>query len=153
MKNTTSEIFRILFWSHPQAVAKISGSKDYPNIFGNVWFYSTSFGTIVVASVANLPTTSKGFFGFHIHENGECDGDFSSAGGHFNGDSHPMHIGDLPPLISANGNAFCAFLDDRFSVKDVIDKAVIIHLDADDFDSQPAGNSGKRIACGVVTKF
>lgn len=152
MKNSIEEIFKLFLSTRPNALAKIRGGKDYPNMFGEVKFYATPFGTLVFAFVQNLPQTETNFYGFHIHESGECDGDFFSSGGHYGGSIHPMHLGDMPPLMNANGNALSIFLDARISIKEIINKSIIIHLDPDDFTSQPAGNSGKRIACGIITK-
>lgn len=80
--------------------------------------------------------------------------DFADAGGHFNptGQKHPMHAGDLPQLLSAGGKAYLAVLTDRFSIRDVIGRSVIIHEQPDDFHTQPAGDSGARIGCGVIVK-
>ena len=58
----------------------------------------------------------------------------------------------MPPLIANNGYAIQAFLTDRFTVREILGKTVIIHDSADDFTSQPAGNAGARIACGVIRK-
>lgn len=134
------------------AVANVKGSAEYKDVKGVVEFYDFDGDTIVVAVVHNLPVTEKGFYGFHIHENGICYGDFSSAGGHYGCDTHPMHNGDMPVLLSSNGDVFTVFLTNRFLVSDVLGKPIIIHHDPDDFTSQPAGNSGKRIACGIIDK-
>ena len=58
----------------------------------------------------------------------------------------------MPPLFWNNGYAFQMFLTDRFTVKEIIGKTVIIHDNADDFTTQPSGNSGEKIACGVIEK-
>ena len=65
---------------------------------------------------------------------------------------HPKHAGDLPPLMGCQGNAYLAVKTDRFIVHDIIGKTVVIHSDPDDFHTQPAGNAGKKIACGVIRK-
>src|SRR5512138_3848122 len=105
-------------------------------------------------------------FGFHIHEKGDCSApDASSAGGHFNpanvahgmpeGDTH--HAGDMLNIKSdAQG---VAQVDTRAigatlhsgQPTDVLGKAVVVHEGPDDYTSQPSGNSGARIACGVIT--
>ena len=102
--------------------------------------------------------------GFHIHEKGDCSsGDGMSTGGHLNPDGKPHgppaaehHAGDLPALkADANGNA-----DVRMRVTgtvlgsgagDLAGKALIVHVAPDDYVTQPTGNSGARIACGVVS--
>lgn len=66
---------------------------------------------------------------------------------------HPHHAGDLPPLFGNNGFALCAFLTNRFSVDEVVGRTVIIHDRPDDFTTQPSGNSGMKIACGVIRRI
>lgn len=146
--------------SIPQAIADIKGSPDYPKITGKVRFYQTRSGMIVYADIRNLPGAEtpcqKRIFGFHIHSGSECTGDgmdfFSDALSHFNPDNcpHPYHAGDLPPLFGNQGTAVSVFLTDRFSFTDVIGKALIIHDAPDDFTTQPSGNSGTKIACGII---
>lgn len=100
--------------------------------------------------------------GFHVHANGSCASpDFSSAGGHFNPGGQPhgpqdgaRHAGDMPNLqADAQGK-----VDQKFVLKGaklqgdagLLGRAVIVHADPDDFKTQPTGNSGARIACGVI---
>ncbi len=149
--------------SRPQAAAEISGSDAYPGISGAVMLYQTDAGVIVYSAVRGLPGSSSPcggrVFGFHIHEGGECRGTadepFSAAMSHYNpnGCPHPYHAGDLPPLFGNDGFALSLFLTDRFAVSDVIGKAIIIHDSPDDFTTQPAGNSGDRIACGIIRRI
>ena len=74
------------------------------------------------------------------------------AGKHFDKDNcpHPFHSGDLPPLFGNNGKAVSIFLTNRFSVDEIIGRIMIIHGSPDDFTTQPSGNSGMKIACGVI---
>lgn len=135
----------------PGAVADIRGSSDAPRLRGKVSFYDTARGTLVAAEIFGIP--DDGFHGFHIHEGGSCGGEgFSETGSHFNPreSSHPDHAGDLPPLLSCEGRAFLAVLTDRFSVADVVGRTAVIHSMPDDFRSQPAGDSGEKIGCGVI---
>ena len=103
--------------------------------------------------------------GFHIHEKGNCSApDGSSAGGHFNprgvmhGDPGGMahHAGDIPnQTADAHGYAIVDVLVHGISIgtggaDDVLGRSVIVHKDRDDYTSQPAGNSGARLACGVI---
>ena len=101
--------------------------------------------------------------GIHVHENGDCSsGDGKSAGGHFNptGASHgppdgPHHAGDMPNVTAdQSGEVSANFEITGFTVgsgnTDIIAKSVILHADPDDYKTQPAGNSGDRIACGVI---
>ena len=110
----------------PHAYAIVKGSYAYPNIYGEVRFFQTPYGTPVDP--------------------------FSDALTHYNPDTcaHPQHAGDLPPLFGNNGYAFSMFLTNRFSVSEIIGRTVILHSAPDDFTSQPAGNSGVKIACGVI---
>ncbi|MBQ8615323.1 MAG: superoxide dismutase family protein [Clostridia bacterium] len=154
--------FLSLLSQRPQAMARISGSAIFPEIQGNVWFYQTSFGVLVVADIEGLPkddlVCSSPIFAFHIHNGDSCTGNsedqFANAGTHYNPNNcpHPYHAGDLPPLFSANGYAFSAVLTNRFKVNEIIGKTIIIHSNVDDFVSQPSGNSGSKIACGEIKR-
>ena len=144
----------------PEASAVISGSDKYPDIEGTVKFYQTPFGVLTVTEVSGLPyytaPCSGHIFAFHIHRGDSCTGNqtdpFANALTHYDPDScpHPYHAGDMPPLFGSAGYAFSAFLTDRFSVGDIIGRTVIIHSGADDFSTQPSGNSGEKIACGLI---
>ena len=144
------------------AKSHIKGGKKYPKIDGIVTFKETKNGVIMTAKINNLPQSKdkcKGrFFGFHIHEGTSCTGnledEFSNAKSHLNPNScpHPFHIGDLPPLIENNGFAYMSVLINKFKIKDILGKVIIIHDSPDDFKTQPSGNSGTKIACGKIEK-
>ena len=140
----------------PDAVAQINGGLERPQISGCVQFFQENRWVRIVAWISGLPRESeKGFFGFHIHQGESCSGpDFSGTGSHYNptDQGHPNHAGDLPPLLACQGNAYMSVRTDRFSVRDIIGRTVVIHSEPDDFRSQPAGNAGKKIACGVICK-
>lgn len=104
---------------------------------------------------------------FHVHEKGDCSApDASSAGPHLNPDAKPHgdmtaaehHAGDMPNITAdESGKATVDVTSPGLeigtgSAKDVIGKAIVIHADPDDYTSQPAGNAGGRVACGVVEK-
>lgn len=112
---------------------------------------------------------TPGFHGFHVHAVGKCERPaFTTAGGHFAaaGQTHGSHAGDMPSLlVSANGKASAAFETDRFTIdqlRDADGSAVIVHAGADNFANIPArygtpdaetlntGDSGARVACGVI---
>lgn len=143
-----------------EAKAYIKGGKDYPQINGMVNFKELQNGVMVTAQINGLPKSKDGcrgrFFGFHIHEGTSCSGneedEFADAKMHYNltGCDHPFHAGDLPPLIENNGYAYMHVLIDKFKIKDIIGKVVIIHDMPDDFTTQPSGNSGTKIACGKI---
>ena len=144
----------------PNTYAIIKGSEKYPNISGIVRFYQLRNGVLVAAEINDLPYSDSicknQIFGLHIHSGNKCDGDmtdpFSEAMTHYNPNNclHPFHAGDLPPLFGSRGYAFSVFLSDRFSLSEVIGKTVIIHENSDDFTTQPSGNAGEKLACGVV---
>lgn len=123
-----------------------------------------SDGVLIKLQVKGLP---PGEHAFHVHAVGKCEPPFTTAGGHFNPDNHKHgmmspdghHAGDMPNLIvPASGEA--AVEVDNTAVTLVKDKpnsllkadgtALVIHAGADDYKSDPAGNAGGRIACGVI---
>lgn len=140
----------------PDAVAQIIGGVEAPQLSGCVQFYQENGCVLVVAGIFGLPKESEtGFFGFHIHQGRDCSGTgFAETEGHYDpaGQAHPEHAGDLPPLMRCHGNAYLSFRTDRFSVSEIIGRTVVVHSDPDDFHTQPAGNAGKKIACGVIRK-
>ena len=150
--NMPNSMLALLNSLRPTAMAEVRGGIDYPDLYGTAKFYQLQDGVAIICEFYNLPENGSGFFGMHIHEGGDCDGDFTSAGEHFNptGEEHPCHAGDLPPILSANGYAFAGTFTDRFRVEDVIGRTLLIHANADDFNTQPAGDSGTRIACGSI---
>jgi Cu-Zn family superoxide dismutase len=128
---------------------------------GTVTFSPSGDRVRVVAKVAGL---TAGKHGFHIHEKGDCSAaDAMSAGGHFNPTNKPHgnptavehHGGDMPMLeADASGNASIDVTLDTVTLdsgaNSVIGRAVIVHKDPDDYKTQPTGNSGARVACGVI---
>ena len=100
----------------PQAHARIKGSKEYPDIRGNVYLYEVYNGTVLLGELTGIPEELEkkygGFFGFHIHEGNACTGDsqdpFADTKGHYNPEKeeHPRYAGDLPPVLSNDGWRF-----------------------------------------------
>lgn len=129
--------------------------------WGNITFTETDEGVQIVANVQGLPPGGK--HGFHIHEFGDCSSsDASSAGAHYNPTKHKhggpedadRHEGDLGNLeADSQGHATYERLDKVITLNgpnSILGKSVVIHADEDDFKTQPTGNSGKRIACGLI---
>lgn len=133
---------------------------------GTVTFTQTPAGVLLIAELTGLP---PGEHGFHLHETGACEPPFESAGGHYNpteaehgykmvggphaGDMANIHVpdsGDLtievfnPSVTLEEGAPETLFDEDG--------TAVVVHAGADDYESQPSGDAGDRIACGVVAK-
>ena len=139
---------------YPNAYARIRGGEEAPGISGKVEFYQTPKGVLVVARIFGLPKNSEtGFFAFHIHEGFDCGGGgFLKTGSHYNPKNqiHPKHSGDLPPLLSCDGEAYMSVLTNRFNVREIIGRTVVIHDADDDYTTQPAGNAGTKIACGII---
>lgn len=146
-----------------RAMAVINGSAEFPDINGTVTFVQKKNGVLVTASINGLPQggneCSDKIFGFHIHEGKSCTGNeqdtFADAKAHYNpnGCLHPFHAGDLPPLFENNGYAYLSVLTNRFSLPEIIGRAVIIHDMPDNFTTQPSGDSGMKIACGIISAF
>lgn len=141
--------------SSPAAIARIAGGEEAPALRGTVRFFPCQDGLLIEADICGLPETETGFFAFHIHEGGDCQGPgFPHTGMHYDpeGRPHPLHAGDLPPLLSCGGRAYAQVLTGRVRLADILGRTVVIHGGPDDFTSQPAGNAGKKIACGIITK-
>ena len=127
---------------------------------GTVWFVQDGSQVRIMGSVSGL---SSGVHGFHVHEKGDCSSsDATSAGGHLNPSSQPHgpqngphHVGDLPALLADSAGV----AEVRMSVAGTVigtgpasfaGKALIVHAGADDYRTQPTGDSGARVACAVI---
>ena len=128
---------------------------------GTVAFRESGDTLMITASITGLKPNAE--HGFHVHETGDCSAaDATSAGGHFNpggtvhghrGGAH--HAGDLPNIrADANGNARYEAWVKGLALRGpqgIVGRGIVLHRDPDDYRSQPAGNSGPRIACGVIS--
>src|SRR5947208_4214969 len=137
---------------HPTGSSKVSGT---------VIFTEEADGVQVQAEITGL---TPGNHGFHVHEFGDCSaGDASSAGAHFNPTNKPhagsdateRHVGDMGNVeADASGKANLEYVDHHISLtndqQSVIGRSVVVHAKADDLKSQPSGDSGARVACGVI---
>ncbi len=149
----------------PHAMAKMSGLDG--SSLGTIDFAQTNHGVMITFDLHGLP---PGAHGIHVHTSGNCDAKtkFTSAGPHFSPEpkNHGFmvkggpHAGDLPnQFADAQGVLHASTLTNMFSLgngkKSIFDRdgaAIIVHAKADDFVSQPAGNSGDRVACGVIVR-
>jgi len=142
-----------------QAVAEMNPTEGN-EVTGTVTFTATDNGVRVVAHFENV---SPGKHGFHIHEFGDCSApDATSAGGHYNPTDMPhagrnaeqRHVGDLGNLTAdQDGVAHADFVDPVISLEgpnSIVGKAVILHSGEDDLTTQPTGDAGARLACGVI---
>jgi len=137
-------------------------SRSGSNAKGTVNLTWKGHDVLVTGNFSGLKPNAEQ--GFHVHEKGDCSApDATSAGGHFNPDakahgipaSGSHHAGDMPNIKSdANGNAAYSATISGFAVNSgptgILGKSVVVHRDPDDYKSQPAGNSGPRIACGLI---
>jgi Cu-Zn family superoxide dismutase len=145
----------------PAAVAKLDPTKGN-TVSGTVRFVTQGNKVVVVGEISGLQPDTE--HGFHIHEKGDCSsGDGMSSGGHFNPNGHKHgafaaddhHAGDLQSL-KADANGVARFSVDSTTLKvgsgdtNVVGRGLIVHRDPDDFTTQPTGNSGPRLACGVI---
>jgi len=144
----------------PKAIATLEPTKGN-TAAGTVTFQQKGDRVVVTAKVTGLPPNSE--HGFHAHEKGDCSsGDGMSTGGHFNPNGKPHgpqsadhHAGDMPGLkADANGNAEASFELTGVTIgsgaADLVGRGLIVHAGPDDFKTQPTGNSGARVACGVI---
>lgn len=141
------------------ALAPASGSL----VSGRVVFVPMTDGVHLTGTVGGL--APGGHFGFHIHEKGDCSAvDASSAGGHFNptgaphgrAEAGPHHAGDMDNLVAGpdgTANVDVHLIGTTLggsAATNIVGRALIVHGGTDDYTSQPAGNAGARVACGVI---
>jgi len=144
-----------------RATAQLLPTKGNKTL-GEVTFEQVGNKVRVMAVVRGLKPGSE--HGFHIHEVGDCSsGDGTSTKGHFNPHGKPHghhasgahHAGDLPSLRAAkNGGAKLDTMLDTLTLApgpaSIVGRGLIVHADPDDYKTQPTGNAGARIACGVI---
>ena len=140
-----------------QAKAELKDAQG--KVVGTAMLNAVSGGVKIALKASGLKT---GDHGFHIHAVGKCEPPaFTSAGGHFNpgnkkhGKKNPegAHAGDLQNLrVGADGRGSIDVTAGGVTLKDVAGLALVIHADSDDEKTDPTGNSGARVACGVISK-
>ena len=147
----------------PSAIAELQSTKGNVTA-GTVTFTERGGKVLVAGTVTGLKPNQE--HGFHIHEKGDCSsGDGMSTGGHFNPGGKPhghhstseRHAGDLPALkADATGKAVFSTLMDLITVSDgpasVVGRGMIVHVQPDDYKTQPTGNAGARSACAVIRR-
>jgi len=142
-----------------RAIAILNATAGH-QVSGIVYFTQTRSGVLIEGELQGL---TPGKHGFHIHEKGDCSAsDGSSAGGHFNpaNASHGApgdgvrHAGDMGNIMAdENGRAVISYTDMHMALNgehSILDKSVIVHAQEDDLKTQPTGNAGARVACGVI---
>ncbi|MGX0879878.1 Cu-Zn family superoxide dismutase [Roseovarius sp. MBR-154] len=130
---------------------------------GTAELIGTGSGLLIRLNLQDLPADQ--WLAFHLHEGEECDADgqFKSAGGHWNPDETPHgylieggpHAGDMPNLyVDSDGRLLADVVNKNASLSgdtgNVMGRALILHAGADDYSSQPSGDAGDRIACAVI---
>jgi len=142
-----------------RAIAVLSPTEG-SNVGGIVTFTKVEDGVKVVAHIEGL---KPGKHGFHVHEYGDCSSpDGNSAGGHFNPQGMPhgapgdsaSHAGDIGNIVAdSSGVAHLEWTDPHMTLdgpESIIGRGVIVHANEDDLKTQPTGNAGPRVACGVI---
>lgn len=149
--------------SGPAAAAKLEPTRGN-STSGSALFQQAGDRMTLTVRVEGLKPNAE--HGFHIHEKGDCSsGDGMSTGGHFNPAGKPhgkhddaeRHAGDLPSLkADANGRAEGKFTLSGLGIgsgaADIVGRGLIVHAQPDDYKTQPTGNAGARLACGVIQR-
>ena len=149
--------------SAPFSVASLTNSQGQP--VGSARLFATGDGMMLTVDVMSMPA---GIHGIHIHATGKCDAPaFTTAAGHLNPAGHQHgsmnsagpHLGDLPNLVvsEAGTGTIAARIPGTVSeleaqLFDMDGTAIVVHAGPDDYKTDPSGNSGGRIACGVLTR-
>ncbi len=143
----------------PALIADIRGGASNPGVRGLIHIYWLPGAILLQSEFEGLPASRV--FGFHVHNGIICGAEpFTEAGAHFDncGDGlwcgqHPYHAGDMPPIFSdSNGHVAGQVYLDKATVAEYSGKPIVLHTMPDDFSTQPAGNSGARIACGILAE-
>lgn len=174
MKNVMKNLFSaitmlwVLFIADPLNGAETATSlqvtlkNNTGDVMGEITLEQTVNGVLLTGVLHNVP---PGAHAFHVHEKGECDPttDFESAGGHLaNGSQHGFrtpggpHPGDMPNLRTSSDATEVEIFNSSISLQgenSLLDEdgaALVLHAGVDDYRSQPSGNAGARLACGVI---
>jgi Cu-Zn family superoxide dismutase len=146
------------------AVATLTGTKEDTTLTGTVRFEAQGDGKVKMTLDITVDKMANKSVAAHIHENSDCGEHGNHAGGHWNptGENHgkwgegQYHSGDFGNIqLDGSGKGTLEITSDRWTIggdekTNVVNKAVIVHSGQDDYKSQPSGNSGSRIGCGVI---
>lgn len=142
-----------------QVLVKMYSTDSHinPKLLGEIIIKDSEFGLLIIP---DLRLKSIGYHGFHVHEKPNCGSSGKSSGGHFDPENTGLHLGpynklghlgDLPNLfVDQEGKAVIPILAPRLKVKDIVNRALIIHSKIDHYDQESFLHSGNRIACGVI---
>ena len=152
----------------PQAPVNTTARADLRDINGNsvgsITLTQTRHGVLLTGDLSSLP---PGLHAIHVHDTGRCEPPFTSAGGHYNPaqrahgfrNANGNHAGDLPNFsVGTNGTGHVEVISrdlslaSGFGLFNPNGTSIVVHAGPDDYQTDPAGNSGNRIACGVVTR-
>ena len=148
------------------ALANLAATYPDTTVNGTVRFETESDGEVKMMLDITIPAKANQTVAVHIHEHGDCGDTAHHAGGHWNPTNAPhgkwgsdaFHAGDIGNVqLDASGKGTMQLETRLWSVggdaqKNILDKTIIVHGGVDDFTTQPTGNSGTRLACGVITK-
>lgn len=146
------------------AMANLSGVYADTTVNGTLRFDAMENGQVKLMLDITVPSHAGKSVAVHIHENGACGDSAKAAGGHWNptNENHgkwgsgAFHSGDIGNIeLDSEGKGTMELETDRWSIggdakTNILDKAIIVHSGVDDYTSQPAGESGNRIGCGVI---
>ncbi|MFT3901712.1 MAG: superoxide dismutase family protein [Niabella sp.] len=149
------------------AVANLVATADSVTNIGSAKFFQLPDGEIRLDLDINMPSRADSNVAVHFHEHGDCGDMGNNTHGHWNPtkENHgkwgtpPFHSGDIGNIpLDSTGKGFISVTTDRWSVSDtavnnIIGKGIIVHGGTDDYVTQPTGNSGPRVGCGVITKL
>ena len=149
----------------PNTTARADVRDVNGNSVGTLTLTQTPRGVLITGDLSSLP---PGLHAIHVHDVGRCEPPFTSAGGHFNPgqrahgfrNANGNHFGDLPNFsVGANGTGHVEYISRDITLAQGMvgvlhpgGTSLVVHAGPDDYQSDPAGNSGNRIACGVVTR-
>ncbi len=152
--------------NNQQAEATLNGTKTDTTVNGTVQFTQQQDGQVKMTLQITVPTKANQSVAVHIHEHGDCGDNANHAGGHWNptntqhgqwgqGSFHSGDIGNI--TLDGEGRVQKEITSDLWSIggdaqKDILNKTIVVHSGTDDYKSQPAGNSGSRIGCGVIQR-